>query len=88
MKFSCWQVENTLYKLCSSILSLASNVFHEMFTAAQHSGQKELDGMNGDRLIHLEGISREGLELLLEHTFGRYVDAIHTVFLTQLFNDL
>lgn len=49
---------------------------------------KELDGMSDDRPIHLEGISREGLELFLEHTFGRYVDAIHTVFLTQLFNDL
>lgn len=88
MKFSCWQVENTLYKLCSSILSSASDVFRDMFTAAQHSGQKELDGMSDDRPIHLEGISREGLELFLEHTFGRYVDAIHTVFLTQLFNDL
>lgn len=44
--------------------------------------------MSDDRPIHLEGISREGLELFLEHTFGRYVDAIHTVFLTQLFNDL
>ncbi|KAG2738471.1 hypothetical protein P692DRAFT_20882620 [Suillus brevipes Sb2] len=66
-----FQVENTLYKLCSSILSSASNVFRDMFAAAQNSGQMELDGMSDDKPIHLEGISWDAFELFLELTFGR-----------------
>ncbi|KAG1855819.1 hypothetical protein C8R48DRAFT_776188 [Suillus tomentosus] len=50
-----------------------------MFTAAQYSGQKELDGMSDDRPIHLERISWEGLELFLEHTFGRMCTGSYTV---------
>ncbi|KAG1768509.1 hypothetical protein EDD22DRAFT_872088 [Suillus occidentalis] len=65
-----FQVENTLYKLCKSILSTASNVFRDMFTATQ-SEQIELDGMSDDRPIRLDGLSRETFELFLEHTFGR-----------------
>ncbi|KIK32244.1 hypothetical protein CY34DRAFT_101927, partial [Suillus luteus UH-Slu-Lm8-n1] len=65
-----FQVENMLYKLCSSILSSASNVFRDMFAATQNSGQMELDGMSDDKPIHLEGISRDAFELFLELTFG------------------
>ncbi|KAG1824581.1 uncharacterized protein BJ212DRAFT_1295719 [Suillus subaureus] len=65
------QVENILYKLCSLILSSASNVFHDMFAATQNSGQMELDSMSDDKPIHLKGISQDAFELFLELTFGR-----------------
>jgi hypothetical protein len=60
-----------LYKLCSSVLSLNSQVFDEMFGAIETSGHKELDGKSDERPILLDGTSREMFELFLEHTFGR-----------------
>ncbi|KAG1738584.1 hypothetical protein EDD22DRAFT_852048 [Suillus occidentalis] len=74
-----FQVENTLYKLCSLILSSASNVFHDMFAATQNSGQMELDGMSNDKPIHLEGISWDAFELFLELTFGRICTGSYTL---------
>jgi hypothetical protein len=60
-----------LYKLCSSVLSLNSQVFDDMFGATETSGHKELDGKSDERPILLDGTSREMFELFLEHIFGR-----------------
>ncbi|KAG1847638.1 hypothetical protein DFJ58DRAFT_843092 [Suillus subalutaceus] len=74
-----FQVENTLYKLCSSILSVSSNVFHDMFSTMENSRQPEVDGMCDDKPIHHNGISRETFELFLEFTFGRMCTGSHSI---------
>ncbi|KAG1855692.1 hypothetical protein DFJ58DRAFT_840993 [Suillus subalutaceus] len=86
-----FQVENTLYKLCSSILSASSNVFRDMFSTMENSRQPEVDGMCDDKPIHLNGISRETFELFLEFTFGRMHTGSHSIdelskFLPKLIN--
>ncbi|KAG1855613.1 hypothetical protein F4604DRAFT_2042417 [Suillus subluteus] len=74
-----FQVENTLYKLCSSILSASSNVFRDMFSTMENSRQPEVDGMCDDKPIHLNRISREMFELFLEFMFGRMRTGSHSI---------